>query len=384
MNDWWRAGLAVIILMAILAAVLYGLLPRIRGRRRGIGPVRRELGCLQPGELMPVGAAGYVTDAAVWLQNSLLTLEPGTQWGGTFAAKPGYHNTRNGNSPSNYSVVERPPDDGGPGDKAAAFDWTFPEAQRGDYSRISVYSTRLLNSSKDPNDPRLNGWREWYGQTDWDTTVEGWDTRHGYAVTSDSSHLWHIHLSESRSMTESYDNKEAMLSVLKGETVAQWRGVVTEGDGDVLLKCPYDEDRLDLFYVGPKGEVWHRWASSGGMNALWSESSPKENLGGQVVPGTLAATWKHDASGVEIVGLGSADSANAPSGCGQYWGMTLHRGGGSTGWGSLAGVYGAVPANVRTVPTTTTTSQRDSDGPVVLAVVGCLLALITLVLAATT
>lgn len=163
------------------------------------------------------------TDAMWYLVESLLALEPGTKNGGTYANKPGYHNTRSQCAPYDYSVVDQP-DWGGPSDKCAAIDWTFPEAQHGDYSRISVYTVRLLNSAQDMNDPRLNGWREFYGNADNDTYVEGWDCRYYCPATSDSSHLWHIHISENREEADSRANKDNLLSVLRGESVDDWDG----------------------------------------------------------------------------------------------------------------------------------------------------------------
>lgn len=166
-----------------------------------------------------------ITESSAWLMAELLKLEPGTQNGGIYANKSGYHNTRRAHlasRPADYSI-QLLPDKMGPPDKAAAYDWTFPEAQRASYTAIAKYMNRLINSGKDPADPRLNGWRECYGQADTDTYVEGWDFYYGVPVTSDPSHLWHIHLSELRQYTDSYDNKRALLSVLRGESVAQWR-----------------------------------------------------------------------------------------------------------------------------------------------------------------
>jgi len=202
---------------------------------------RRQVGC--PGG-MPLSASprganpnpGYITDEMWWLWQQLVILEPGTQLGGIYANKPGYHNTRNQCSAYDYSVTDRPPDGGGPGDKAAAIDWTFPDAQLGDYTRIAVYTSRLLASAQDPADDRLDGWREFYGQADVDTYVEGYDIRYGYPATSDSSHLWHIHLSENRDQTTSLVNKQALLSVLSGQTVADWK------EGDVSAKDVWDYD----------------------------------------------------------------------------------------------------------------------------------------------
>lgn len=170
-----------------------------------------------------------ITAAGWWFMEQLLALEPGTANGGIFANKSGYHNTRTNNRnnwPGNYSIVDDV-DKGGPSDKAAAYDWTFRDAQAGRYETIIKYTKRLLASAKDMDDPRLNGWREFYGQADQDQYVEGWDTRYLRAASSDPSHLWHLHFSESRNQVDNFDNKKAMLSVLRGETVTEWR----EGSG---------------------------------------------------------------------------------------------------------------------------------------------------------
>lgn len=181
---------------------------------------------------------GYVTDEMQWLMGELLALEPGTQNGGIYANKSGYHNTRNNhlaNRPGDYSIQDGI-DREGPGDKAGAFDWTFPDAQSGRYAAISKYMSRIIASGQDMDDPRLNGWREFYGQADGDNAVEGWDARYLVSVTSDSSHLWHIHGSVTRKYAADLPTMQALLSVLKGETVAQWR----EGGDD--MSTLYDNE----------------------------------------------------------------------------------------------------------------------------------------------
>ncbi len=163
-----------------------------------------------------------ITEAMWWLWLRLQELEPSSRLGGIYAAKPGYHNTRSANAAGNYSVRESE-DQRGPGDKSAALDWTFPDAQRGDYRTIARYCQRLMASGKDADDPRLDGLREWYGQTDSDSHVEGWDCRHLYEITSDDSHLWHVHFSFDRGLVDDYATMRALLSVLRGESVQQWR-----------------------------------------------------------------------------------------------------------------------------------------------------------------
>ena len=283
-----------------------------------------------------------ITDAMWWLWEQLQALEPTTRLGGIFAAKPGYHNCRSNLPSYDYSVTDKPPDGGGPGSAAGAIDWTFPDAQGGNYTRIAKYTKRLFASARDPNDPRLNGWREFYGQADSDSYVEGWDIRYNRAATSDSSHLWHIHISENRDMSTSKPNKEALLSVLKGESVDDWLGVdAVRGDGAVLLNCPYDTKRLDLLYIGKDKSVMHSWWS-GGMSSVWSKKPSTESLGGQIEVGTLTAAWAPDGNSINISGLGTGDK-NCPAGCGQYWGMNLGRQGARSGWGSFEGVYGKLP-----------------------------------------
>ncbi len=316
-----------------------------------------------------------ITDQMWWLWQQLQALEPSSKLGGIYANKPGYHNAR-GNLPYyDYSVCDDPPDQGGPGDKAAAIDWTFPDAQGGNYATISKYTKRLINSGKDQNDPRLDGWRECYGNADSDTYVEGYDFRYQCDVTSDSSHLWHIHLSENRDQTKSQKNKEALLSVLKGETVAQWLGGAG-GDGAVLVNCPYDKARQDLFYVGPTGEVWHKWFT-GGLNTLWTGAGSTENLKGKVAAGTLTACWKVDQNSIDIVGLGQQDG-NGPAGAGQYWGMNLARGGAKSGWGSFEKCYGAYPS---ATPTTFIVDAAKREQQAMLMIVLALIAILGAVVA---
>jgi len=329
MSGWDAGDYGAVALGALL--ILFGLYLLVYALRRRL---RKPTG---------YGAKpAHTTDAMWWLWLQLQALEPSTKLGGTFASKPGYHNYRNALPSWDYSVTDRPPDGGGPGDVCAAIDWTFPDAQAGNYSTIAKYTKRLFASAQDPADPRLDGWREFYGQADDDTYVEGYDIRYGTPATSDSSHLWHIHISENRDQATSQANKEALLSVLRGETLAQWLArSARNGEGAVILNCPYDDDRLDLFFVGPSKNVVHRWWS-GGIETAWNTNTKSESLGGAVEVGTLSAAWTPDGKSLNIVGLGAGDE-KTPAGCGQYWGMNLGQQGARTGWGSFVGAYGKLP-----------------------------------------
>lgn len=169
---------------------------------------------------------GRITDASWWFMGELLALEPGTRSGGIYADKPGYHGSRDDNDPDDYSVRE-PEDKLGPPDKGAGYDWIFPDAQKGDYRRFAVYGRRVREAF-DRRDPRLDGWREYLGQTDLDTAPEGLDFRHRTTRVPDGSHSWHAHLSEDRGLVADYQNKRAMLSVLRGESLEQYLSTLGE------------------------------------------------------------------------------------------------------------------------------------------------------------
>lgn len=177
---------------------------------------------------MPRKPSPYITDAMWWFWVLLNRYDPLLELGGIFANKPGFHNTGLNNLrnwPLNYSIrdlVNR----SGPWwqDFAAAIDVTFPEAQRGDYSRISLYSNRIRNSAKDPNDPRLDdNMYQFFGQTDNDSEVEGWNEYKEESSSSDPSHLWHIHDETQRNKCGDFDCMWAKLTVWMGWTVEQWR-----------------------------------------------------------------------------------------------------------------------------------------------------------------
>jgi len=165
---------------------------------------------------------GRITKQIWWLWQNFHKAEPTCKLGGIYDNKPGYHNTRAGNVHGNYSIVH-PLDLKGPSDKAAAIDLTFPDAQHGRYDTINKYAQRLLLSGKDQHDERGDCLREFFGQTDGDRQVEGWDFQSVGPSTSDTSHLWHLHLSIVRAYVTSDKAMRSILSILLGEKVAAWR-----------------------------------------------------------------------------------------------------------------------------------------------------------------
>jgi hypothetical protein len=148
-------------------------------------------------------------------------LHPAGRLGGILARKRGYHNSRDHLPSYDYSVAQFAVDREGPDTEAAAIDWTFPDAQAGDYRSIAKFSSRLLAAGR-AGDPRTIFIREFFGNTDSDREVEGWDFSKNRASSSDTSHLWHIHISIHRKYVNSVKAMQAILSILSGESLAAW------------------------------------------------------------------------------------------------------------------------------------------------------------------
>ena len=184
----------------------------------------------------------YVTAAQRWFIDQLLDLEPGSEDidAGGYSHKPGYHDTVAHNDArsgvgEDYSARD-PQDRRGPRDKGRARDWTFRDAQAGNYTDFAKYGDRLLALYR-ARDPRLSGWREYLGRVSTPVTIGGISTRrigidfrHRYLRIPDSSHDWHGHFSEDTEQVESFWNKWAMLTILAGWTLAEYRQSIEEDD----------------------------------------------------------------------------------------------------------------------------------------------------------
>jgi hypothetical protein len=148
--------------------------------------------------------------------------------GGIFAAKRGYHNTRLNNEkkwPNDYSI-RLIADRKGPADKSAGVDLTLSDAL------MRTLTKRLRDSCMDKQDDRLQYLREFIGTLDSEHVYcriaedsDGLGKSRGRDDWSrDSTHLWHIHLSFLREYINSAIAYNAVLSVLKGQTLEQWNG----------------------------------------------------------------------------------------------------------------------------------------------------------------
>lgn len=177
----------------------------------------------------------HVTEEMWWFIEQLELLEgPDTVFAGSWGRfKPGYHcdyyqlwnQKENGVFVwrNDYSI--RLPEDkvgGTPLEQfGAAVDWTFKSAQAGDSRNIRKYGARI-RAAWLSRDPRLKGWREVLTQGDQDPQADGYDFVSWTERTPDLTHTWHFHFSCLRKYLRTLSVFEAMLSILRGETLAQW------------------------------------------------------------------------------------------------------------------------------------------------------------------
>ena len=119
----------------------------------------------------------------------------------------GYHRGRNYISSSDYSC-QQADDKAGPGEAASALDVTMNDA---DMKTVS----KRLNTAVNNGDSRLHCLREWYGTTD-GYNVTGRDVRTGNYITSDDSHLWHVHLSFYRKWADDPTEAKKVAAVFNG------------------------------------------------------------------------------------------------------------------------------------------------------------------------
>ena len=173
--------------------------------------------------------------AEMWrFAEACLALDSNTVNAGIWGDKPGYHNTRNELIRDGFLMdysIQLAADKKGPGDKGAAFDWTFRSAQSGNYARISTYVGRVAKAFR-RRDPRLRGWREVLGQADLDAQPEGFDFVGWYTRVPDNTHQWHVHFSILREHIADWRVYANMLSILAGKAHTPMLGLVQGDESD--------------------------------------------------------------------------------------------------------------------------------------------------------
>jgi hypothetical protein len=134
--------------------------------------------------------------------------------------RSGYHKGRSSVGSRDYSVV-RPDDRSGPRNASSAVDMTMGRTD------MITATKRLAAAYHNTNDPRrkyINGFNGWVGRGN----ATRYDVYARKTKRATSDHKWHVHLEQRRRYTQDRTSNEAILSILRGETVAQWlarRGV---------------------------------------------------------------------------------------------------------------------------------------------------------------
>jgi hypothetical protein len=132
-------------------------------------------------------------------------------------ARGGYHISRQDQGSGNYSVI-RADDKGGPSDRAAAIDMTMSTA---DMKKCHVRLRDIWkNRSKDPRMKYINAWNGWDGEGD----AGRYDVVKGTISFASADHKWHIHLEIRRKYVNDMTAMRAILSMLKGESLATYQG----------------------------------------------------------------------------------------------------------------------------------------------------------------
>jgi hypothetical protein len=150
----------------------------------------------------------------------------------------GYHRGRNYVPGDDYSV-QSAEDRQGDGEAACGLDISWGNAA--DHYTVS---RRLLDAA---HDSRMYPAREFYGSTDgW--TVCGYDYPGGYPVTSDPSHLWHVHLSIQRQYANDGAALQGIASVITGGAASAIPPppLPTSSEDDPMFKIIYGGDQFLL------------------------------------------------------------------------------------------------------------------------------------------
>lgn len=178
----------------------------------------------------------HITDAEWRFWEEFKKREPTARLGGIYARKTGYHDTREQNPPSNYSVAHVVFDRQGPDNKAAGVDLTLPDA------KMRLYTSRLDAAAR-RRDPRLyiDGHpvlREFIGTKN-SSTVYCWVFIAGKPLGvgadagpdpgRDDTHLWHIHLSGIRKFANVWRAWAGVLAVLFDVPLSEF----IEGEDDM-------------------------------------------------------------------------------------------------------------------------------------------------------
>lgn len=176
------------------------------------------------------------------------------EYGGTYTDKPGGHNTRDNlirQGRDNDYTVRDALNKQGPGDKTAAFDWTFPSAQGGNYGAIVLYAARI-KVAWEQKDPRTYALFEVLCEADFDYDPEGYVfyPSHIFRVP-DRTHKWHIHFGFIRKYLNDQAAFEAIFSIIAGEALSAWQARTGKGGA---VSTPVSGGLNRMFMIQVEGD----------------------------------------------------------------------------------------------------------------------------------
>lgn len=174
----------------------------------------------------------------------------------------GYHRSRRWILESRYSAYGRDDysitnalDKGGDPNWLAALDAT-PKTT----ATLVAMCQRLDAAMRADTLPQV---REWYGNVDGNQVVDGWDDVIHRAASSDSSHLWHLHISFYRSRAnDDHSNLLAVLTQQGGDDMETF--VITDGSGAAGVWY----ETLGVHEMAQNGDQIARWQRESGRPEL--------------------------------------------------------------------------------------------------------------------
>lgn len=103
---------------------------------------------------------------------------------------------------------------------------------------------------------RLEEVREFYGNVDGDQVVDGWDNVRNRKASSDSSHLWHWHLSIDRRHCADRALMERILAIVLGDTVED-DDMALSAEGKQAVREAWTEGAYDAFHAMLTGKDYN-------------------------------------------------------------------------------------------------------------------------------
>ncbi len=241
--------------------------------------------------------ATVATDEIKWLAGELEDIAPSAKLSGIVGdlahkRRGGYHISRQDQPSTNYSV-RKPIDKKGRKDAAAAIDLNL---KLEDMKKIHGRLVKAFKA-RDERFKYVNAWNGWDGSGSAGRyECDDWDVG-----SSSADHKWHIHLEIHRAYVESMTAMKAILSLFKGETLAQYKASIgklpaTKPIAKPVVVKPKDEDKAEGFkkiadlQVGSNGAAVKKLQE--GLKRVFPKYAGKLVVDGDFGPATKKAVME--------------------------------------------------------------------------------------------